>query len=184
MALSKLMQTKSSNIILLDAQVIIDLHAWSLWKRLNHACIIGVTSIIKREARFYKDGQGQKQSIVLKPDIEAGLIREIEVANKDVSSLGGVLNPNFLPSLDVGELETIAFLYCSNQKNQYHFCSADGLAIKCLGAIGLRQHAISLEDLFDQLRINFALPQKYSKVFLKKMLGEGFRDSHLYLQKS
>jgi hypothetical protein len=174
------MQTE---ITLLDAQAIIDLHTWSLWKRLIHACHIGVTSIIKREARFYKDVQGHKHSIDLKKEIETGLIKEIEVSNEAVVSLGRILNPSFLPSLDEGELEAIAFLYSLKQKNLYRFCSADGLAIKSLGAIGLRHHSISLEEVLNKQRINLNLPQKYSKAFFEKMLGEGFRESHLYLHK-
>ena len=177
------MPSNPNKIILLDAQAIIDLHALSLWKRLTHACDIGITSIIKREARFYKNEEGQKQAIVLKPEIDAK-IREIEVSNEDILALGRALNSSFLPSLDDGELEAIAFLYCSKEKQRYRFCSADGLAIKCLGALGLRHHSISLEKLFEQLSINHNLPQRYSNSFFEKMLGEGFRDSHLYLQKN
>lgn len=173
-----------TKIILLDAQAIIDLHSWSLWRRLTHACDIGVTSIIKREVKFYKDRQGQKRTIGLKTEVDAGLIREIEVSNEDVLSLGRTLSSSFLPSLDEGELEAIAFLYSSKRENQYRFCSADGLAIKCLGAIGLRHLSISLEELFEKQCINVKLPQRYSKGFFEKMLGEGFRDSHLYLQKN
>lgn len=177
------MLTKQNiKITLLDAQAIIDLHSWSLWKRLTHACDIAITSIIKREAKFYKDEQGQKQAIDLNPEIEAGVIKEIEVSNQEALSLREVLKPAFLPSLDAGELEAIAFLHHARQKNQYRFCSADGLAIKSLGAIGLRHQSISLGEIFGELRINFNLPHRYSKIFSEKMLVEGFRDSHLYVQ--
>lgn len=147
-----------------------------------HACDIAITSIIKREAKFYKDEQGQKQPIDLRPEIEAGLIKEVEVPDQEIFSFREILSPSFLPSLDAGELEAIAFLHQAKQNNQYRFCSADGLAIKSLGAIGLRHRSVSLGEVFEELRINFNLPPRYSKVFFEKMLIEGFRDSHLYVR--
>jgi len=177
------MQKSTPKIILLDAQAIIDLHSWTLWKRLTHNCEVGVSSIIRQESRFYKNAQGHKLPIDLQPDIEASKVLQIEVASEKMKALVKKLNPAFLPALDEGELEAIAFLFGLEPKDPYYFCTADGLAIKCLGALGLRNRSLSLEELFKQLRITYFLPPKYSKAFFDKMLQEGFRDGHLYLRR-
>lgn len=176
MALSK----PTPKIFLLDAQAVIDLHAWSLWKRLTHSCQIALSSVIKQEVRFYKDSQGQKLPIDLDPDIAANRIEVIEVPGDNVASLVATLNPAFLPALDEGELEAIAFLYSLRLKEPYYFCTADGLAIKCLGALGLRHCSLSLEALLQQVKISYSLPSRYSKAYFDRMLQEGFRDVHLY----
>lgn len=176
MALSK----PTHRIFLLDAQAVIDLHAWSLWMRLTHSCQIALSSVIKQEVRFYKDQQGQKQPIQLETDISTQRIEILEVSSDKVASLVSILNPAFLPALDEGELEAIAFLYSLRPKEPYYFCTADGLAIKCLGALGLRHCSLSLEALFTLVKINHPLPPRYSKAYFDKMLQEGFRDSHLY----
>lgn len=164
----------------MDAQAIIDLHAWGKWKTLIHACNIGVTSIIKKETKYYKL-QEKKRSIDLNIDIKAGLIQEIEVSNGDLIRLREILNPPFSLSLDSGEQEAIAFIF--GVKRDFRFCSADGLAIKCLGALGLRNNSVSLEEVFEQKKINYKLPRQYSKNFSESMLAEGLRESHLYVQR-
>ena len=176
------MPKSTPKIVLLDAQAIIDLHSWSLWKRLVQSCDIGVSPIIKQEAKFYKDNHEQKKTINLNPDIEAKRIHEIDVASASISSLVAKLSPSFLPALDDGELEAIGFLDSLQRKEPYYFCTADRLAIKCLGALGLRQRSLSLEELFIQHKIAHSLPQHYSKSFFDKMLQEGFRDQCLYIK--
>ena len=65
------MQSKLKQKIIFDANVIIELHKFSLWKPVTHACNAAVTSIIKREVRYYKDLEGYKKPIELSKDIES-----------------------------------------------------------------------------------------------------------------
>ncbi len=179
-AILKLM---SKQKILFDANAIIELHQFSL-KAVIHACHAAVTPIIRRECRFYKDEQGQKKSIDLSKDISDQKIEEIPIPLEIFNSFHRVLKDPFLEGIDEGEREAIAFLYTSKQKDPYLFCTADQLAIKCLGVLGLRRQGMSMQELFEKLKLKTNLPNRYlqtrSKQHFEKMLNEGFQESHLH----
>lgn len=181
------MQSKLKQKVIFDANVIICLHKFSLWNQITHACNAAVTPIIKHEARFYKDEQGCKKSIELSRHGEPQMVEEIPVSLGDFASLNSILNDFFLQSIDAGEREAIGFLYNTRQTNQYLFCTADMLAIKCLGVLGLRYHGISLQELFDKLTINLNplgnAIHTHSKKLFDRMLNEGFQESHLHKKK-
>ena len=117
------MQSKLKQKIIFDANVIIGLHRFSLWKHVINSCSAAVTPIIKREAHFYKDEQGCKKPIELDQDIESQKVEEIQVSLNDFSCLNEILNDFFLQSIDDGEREAISFLYNTRQSNQYLFCT-------------------------------------------------------------
>ncbi len=169
-------------IILPDAQVIIDLHRTSLWRHITQTFDIGVTPIILQESRFYRDISGNRKPIDLQSDIKGKLIREIKTSIEQIQLLHTLLHPNIQSPLDAGELEAIAFL--KSQKLEEHlFCSGDALAVKYLGALGLRQRSISLQKLLEQKGIKTNLEPKYSDSLFQKMLNEGFRDAQFLLKK-
>lgn len=94
------------------------------------------------------------------------------VSIEDFLSLEGVLNDFFLLSIDEGEREAISFLYNTKQKNEFLFCTADLLAIKCLGVLGLRYLGISIQELFKKCNISSNLPSRYIQNHSKKILNE------------
>lgn len=177
------MPTKQLKVIIPDAQVIIDLHRISLWKHVIKTFDIGITPIILQESCFYKDDCGKKQPIWLKGDIEAKSIREIETSIDQITFLYALLQPNMQSPLDAGELEAIAFLK-SQKLDEHLFCSGDALAVKYMGALGLRHRSISLQKLLEQRGIKTKLEHKYSDNVFQKMLDEGFRDAQFLLRKS
>jgi hypothetical protein len=168
-------------IIIPDAQVIIDLHRIALWSPVVHAFDVGVTPVILNESLFYKDSQGARKPILLRKDIDAQLIREIQTTVDQLAALHGLLKPTIQSPLDPGELEAIAFLK-SQKKDDYIFCSGDALAVKYVGALGLRYRSISLQKLLEQKNIKVILENKYSDGIFQKMLNEGFRDSTFLLR--
>lgn len=175
---------KSNVRILFDANAIIELHSLSLWKRVTHSCCAAVTPIIRREAKFYKDEAGNRNVIDLIEDIKNKRLEEIEVSLTTFHSLGDVLKKSFLEGIDEGEREAISFLYQNRHKNLFRFCSADMLAIKCLGVLGLSHLGISMEELFEKIKLKPDLSVRYkqthSKELLKRMLAQGFQESHLH----
>ncbi len=166
--------------IIPDANAIIDLHRLSLWKPVVHACQIAVTPIICREAAFYKDNHGQKKAIDLSQDIASRTIEELLVPLEIFRSLQTVLKDCFLDGIDAGEREAIAFLHTHRNKGYHLFCTADLLAIKCLGVLGMRYQSISLEELLEKTHLKANCPSRYSKRTFEKMLGEGSQEAHLY----
>ncbi len=171
-----------SKIIIPDAQVIIDLHRLSLWKHVIRTFDIGITPIIVQESRFYKDSQEKKIPILLKDDIEAKSIRVIETSMGQIAHLYTFFHPNIQSPLDPGELEAIAFLK-SQKVDDHLFVSGDALAIKYIGALGLRHRSISLQKLFELRGIKAKLEHKYYDSRFQTMLDEGFRDSQFLIRK-
>ena len=53
------------NIVLLDADIIIDLHRLNLWKSLTKNNKIHISSIICREANYFDDTEGNRHFIDL-----------------------------------------------------------------------------------------------------------------------
>ncbi len=178
------MQSNQKKKILFDANSIIDLHKYSLWKQVVHSCQAAVTPIIVKETRFYKDEQGQKRQIDLRQNIETKTIEEILVTIDEFSSLDSILNEFFLQSIDEGEREVIAYLYNAKKKDEFLFCTADILAIKCLGVLGLRYQGLSMEGLFEILHMNTNISGRYnqtrSKKTFERMLNEGFQEANLH----
>jgi hypothetical protein len=173
----------SKQRILVDANVIIDFHHHSIWNQATQNCHVAVTPIIRREAKFYRDDKGQKISIDLDLEISSKKIEEIPVSIQVFSRLHTTLNRTFLAGIDQGEREAIAFLNAS-PRERYLFCTADLLAIKCLGVLGLRNQGISVEGLLTMLKIKANLPPRYlqshSKKVFERMLNEGFQEAHLH----
>ncbi|MBS0615532.1 MAG: hypothetical protein JSR58_03150 [Verrucomicrobia bacterium] len=160
------------------------MHQFNLWKHVLHSCSAAVTPIIRSETRFYRDEKGSRQIIDLTESIQSNLLEEIPVSLETFNSLSQVLKKTFLEGIDEGEREAIAFLYQNRQKNIFRFCSADLLAIKCLGVLGLSHHCLCMEELFERLHIKISTPHQYkvthSKQLLKKMLSQGFSEAHLH----
>jgi hypothetical protein len=164
--------------ILFDANAIIELHQFSLWNPIIHACQAVVTPIIRHEVKFYKDAEGQKQPINLSKDIEDQKIEEISVSLEIYNALQHVLTASFLEGIDEGEREALAFLHSSRQSS-YLFCTGDLLAIKCLGVLGLK--GVSLQDLLEQFKIGSNRHYKnHSRELFEKMLNRGLVESHLH----
>lgn len=159
--------------ILLDANVVIDLHRWNLWDAFSQTHSVAVTPIIREETRFYRDQGGRKRPI----NIKEPLVTIIDTSIQDYTVLGKVLNPQFLFGIDDGEREAIGYIYNRKQGGHTRFCTADRLAVKCLGVLGLRHCSVSLESLLPSKKI---LPP-YSQNALEKGLIEGFQEAHLYL---
>lgn len=168
---------------LLDANVIIKLHQNSLWKSVIHSGQIAITPIIRREVKFYRDKLGEKKPINLSEDIASKKIEEIEVSLETFTSLPMFLKDSILDGIDDGEREAIAFLHANKRKETYLFCTADQLAIKCLGVLGLSHFGISLQELLDSIKIKSHFLHKdvtYCKTHFDKMLSEGFGERHLH----
>jgi len=125
-----------------------------------------------------------KKSINLIQDIESKKLEEISVSHTEFCSLNEILNDLFIHSIDAGEREAISFLYNARKSNQYQFCTADMLAIKCLGVLGLRFHGISLQELCEKLLIPTNCFGNsihiHSKELFERMLSEGFQESHMH----
>jgi hypothetical protein len=122
-------------LLLLDADVIIDLHTLGLFGKISKAYNICLTRDVFEEARYYKK-DGTKIDIDIK-DV-------VIIKNADLESLRKVQREakEARLGIDPGETTSIAYLI---QTEEITLCSCDHAAIKLISYMGLEQKSISLE---------------------------------------
>lgn len=124
-------------LLLLDADVIIDLHTLGLFDRIIKGYEINVTKTVLSEASYFKSG-GTKTKIDIRDQVTI-------VENVAVEHLQTVRNEakEARLGIDPGELEAIAYLI--QEKEGLTFCTCDQAAIKLLAFMDIDERAVSLE---------------------------------------
>jgi len=124
-------------LLLLDADVLIDLHALGLFERIIKGYEIHVTKTVLAEASYFKSG-GSRAKI----DIHD---RVTVIENVAVGHLQTVRNEakEARLGIDPGELEAIACLI--QEDEELIFCTCDQAAIKLLAFMNFDGKSVSLE---------------------------------------
>jgi hypothetical protein len=125
-------------LLLLDADVIIDLHTLGVFDRISRGFDIHITKTVLDEAQYYKSG-GTKTRIQINDCVT--VIEDVTVAH-----LQTVRNEAKQARLgiDPGEQEAIACLV-QNEDDDLIFCTCDQAAIKLLAFMNLEGRSISFE---------------------------------------
>jgi len=124
-------------LLLLDADVVIDLHTLSLFDRIIKGFEVHITKTVLDEALYFKGG-GAKTKIDIRNRvtvIENIAVEHLQTVQKEAKEarLG----------IDPGELEAIA---CLIQEDEgLIFCTCDQAAIKLLSFMNLEEKSISTE---------------------------------------
>ncbi|HUT72495.1 MAG TPA: hypothetical protein VMW89_17635 [Desulfatiglandales bacterium] len=152
-------------LLLLDADVIIDLHALDLFEKVSKAYDICLTRNVFEEARYYKK-DGAKIVIDIKDvtiieDVTLESLRKVKREAKE-ARLG----------IDSGESTSIAYLIQAEE--EITFCTCDQAAIKLIAYMELEQKAISLEKALRNTGYSKKklYPRHLEKTF-NKYLNEG-----------
>jgi hypothetical protein len=123
-------------LLLLDADVIIDLHALDLFEKLSKSYNICLTRIVFEEARYYKKGRVKIaidiKDVTIIEDVDLESLRKVKREAKE-ARLG----------IDPGESTSIAYLMQAEE--EITFCTCDQAAIKLIAYMELEQKSISLE---------------------------------------
>ncbi len=123
-------------LLLLDADVIIDLHTLGLFGKIRKAYDIRLTQEVFEEAKYYKK-DGAKINIVLK---DVTIIDDI-----DLEKLGQVQREAKEARLGIDPGESTSIAYLIQSEEDITFCSCDQAAIKLISYLELEQKSISLE---------------------------------------
>ena len=152
-------------LLLLDADVIIDLHALGLFGKINKAYDIYLTRNVFKEAIYYKK-DGAKYDI----DIKGASIIE----NVDLESLKKVQREAKEARLAVDPGESTSIAYLIKSEEEITFCSCDKAAIKLISYMELEQKAISMERSLRNAghQVKKLYPRHLEKTF-KKCVQEG-----------
>ena len=146
-------------LLLLDADVIIDLHTLGLFSRIARSYHLYATDKVIDEAKYYKkDGSRIEINLSSKVEkIENVQIQSLQIINKEANEARLLI--------DDGELISIAYLY--QTEDDIIFCTCDSAAIKLVSYIGLENKSISLEKAlrdtgYDKKNL---YPRHYEKTF-------------------
>ncbi len=145
-------------LVLLDADVIIDLHALGLFERILNGYEVQVTKTVLGEAREFKSG-GKRTKIDIRDRIRVieGIgvdhLKAIQREARD-ARLG----------IDPGELESIAYLTINEE---IIFCTCDKAAIKLISFVNLEERSISIEKALRNIgyTVKNLYPRHWEKTF-------------------
>ncbi|MBP5296285.1 MAG: type II toxin-antitoxin system VapC family toxin [Bacteriovoracaceae bacterium] len=170
-------------LVILDANVIIDLYRNGIWEKLISRYEVYVPSVVIRDEVIYFIGRDQqKKELNIRDDVKNGKIKIIAAKMDDYLRLKQKVIDDYYESLDPGELEAIALLY-SGEYEDYKFCTGDKAAIRALTIFDLTFQGISLEKLLQDASIKFAgFAKNYSEQEFKKQQGLALQEKDLFLK--
>jgi predicted nucleic acid-binding Zn finger protein len=152
-------------LLLLDADVVMDLHTLGLFGKIKKAYDVYVTRTVLEEARYYKK-DGRKYKIEIKDlaiieDIDLEILKSVQKEARE-ARLG----------VDPGESTSIAYLV--QTETDITFCTCDQAAIKLIAYMELERKAISLEKALRTTGYHGKnlYPRHYEKTF-RKAVKEG-----------
>lgn len=158
------------NIVLLDADVIIDLHRLGVWDQVVKRNQVSIPSIVLREEAFYYDDeQGIRHEIDIIKDAGTAF-QEISATAVGMRDFIERFDSDVQEELHNGELEALTIL---QGDRDILFCTSDKMAIKAIAIMGSSSQGISLEELLTACGISKKLGYKHTKEYFRKYISEG-----------
>lgn len=166
---------KIFRLLLLDANVVIELFRQRIWDRLLECCDIHLSrTIATTEAHFFEDEQGDRHDFDL-PSYEAcGAVTVFDVSLAQDAQLTRHFGPAYLERFDPGEREALAHLVTS--ADPYIIRSADSIVFKVLGFLNRAEQGISLEEILQQTGFGRQMCWRFTKAFRERYTREGSSD--------
>lgn len=156
-------RTTRPSLVLLDADVIIDLHGFGVWDEILSKYKIFISSIILRqEVYFHEDEEGHKHPIDLVKDVDKKF-KELSVTADDLREFAERFDPVLKAEIHQGEKEALSLV---SANEEMHFCTCDRAATIALGVLGLADRGVSFEHLLKTAGITKKLlPKHLEKTF-------------------
>ena len=152
-------------LLLLDTDVILDLHTFGLFDNFSKSYDIQVTREVFKEARYFKKG-GQKFPVKIEDKVEI-------IDSVDIESFKEVAAKASQARLEIhtGEATSIAYLVKGHE--EMLFCGCDKAALKLIAFMDLESRAISLESALKNAGQKIKLyPRHYESTF-KQCIKDG-----------
>jgi len=154
-----------TKLLLLDADVLIDLHALDLFEKVCRNYEVCITKSVFSEARYYKK-VGRRYAIKLPNEIE--IIEDINIeALIEVERLA----KSAMLQIDPGEAASIAYLM--EAAKNIKFCTCDKAAITLISYMDLDTKCISLELALNDVGIRQKLLPRHLESNFKKCVNQG-----------
>ena len=152
-------------LLLLDTDVIIDLHTFGLFEKIAKAYDVKVTRDVFREAKSYPKGNKvlpinikDKVNIIENVDIECLRLVTLEAREARLA-------------IEAGESSSIAYLLQDDE--DLVFCSCDKAAIKLLSYLDLDEKGMSLEKVLKNASLHKKLLPRHLEKQFKECIKEG-----------
>lgn len=153
-------------LLLLDADVVIDLHSLGLFEKICRAYDVYVTQEVYGEATYFKKGGSKNpiniaDKVIVIKDVELEGLEKVEKEAKEARLV-----------IDPGESTSIA--YINQTEGKMIFCSCDKAAIKLISYMELEQKSVSLERALRGIGYHKRnlYPRHFEKTF-KAAVNEG-----------
>jgi len=162
------------SLLLLDADIVIDLHKIGLWKAVISQYKVHLPSTVIGEIKHYWKGNEQV-AIDLAPEINGGEVVEVSVDPIDQKKVFDLLVSKKVDAIHDGEREALSFMYFHNDET---FCIAlkDHAAIRAAVVLDIIDKALSVESMLKEagvLRQKFPLPYELTEKRFSKFKTEG-----------
>lgn len=140
------------NLLLLDADVVIEAHKLGVWGALKKSFSIAVPATIVREARYFKSAKGSG-GIDLQKEIDAGEVICIEATAEEIANTFQNFDSVFMQGIDDGEKEGIAIIRTGKAPDCL-FCTGDTNAIEAIGMLAIEHSSVSFEGALQTARLS------------------------------
>jgi hypothetical protein len=152
-------------LLLLDADVVIDLHILDLFDKMCSSYEILVTKVVFDEAKYYpKNGTQVPINITNKvrivEDIDVGFLEIIQEEEREAGL-----------RIDDGEKTSIAYLLQAQDDTK--FCLIDNTAVKLVSYMDLDNRSVSLEKALRGAGHHTSLFPKHRESIFRKGIREG-----------
>ncbi len=165
---------KKFRLLLLDANVVIEISRYGLWDQIIFRCDIHLARTVIDEAHFYLNDDGDQIPIDLTPHIDVGSITVFDLRPADLNGLRAQFDPGYFEKLDPGETESLAYLL--QQGNDCQICSADKIVYRVLGNMHRSEQGVSLEEVLNQTGLGRKLPREFSRDYREQWTQKGFQE--------
>lgn len=167
--------TTKFRLLLLDANVVIELFRQGIWDRVIELCDIHLArTVAEGEAHFYEDEHGDRQDFDLLPYAQDGRITVFDVTATELSAFFSQFDPSYLERLHAGEAESLTYLMTSPEPCL--ICSADKIVCRVLGNFNRGEQGVSLEEILQRIGLGRELSSPFSKAFREKWTAKGSQE--------
>jgi len=161
-------RTTKLNLLLLDADVVIDAHRLHIWDKLLSKNKIHIGSIVLRaEVHYYIDSEGKRKKIDLLPQLGAGKITELSASLAEQRVLRKRFDRVLGPKLGLGEIESLVIV---QKTPDLTFCTFDHAAIIALVLLDMGNRGVSFETVLKQCGLSRRLERKHSEERFKRIV--------------
>lgn len=162
---------KKFRLLLLDANIVIQLFELGLWDQIVERCEILLSrTVAEHEAKYFSGATGD-QLIDLTKDIEEGRIALVDKDALEVKQFLDQFDPVYLGEMDPGEAESLAYIFSS--RDTCLISSSDAIVFRVLGRLNCEEQGVSLEEILHECGFACTLPRQYGKAFRDQWTKRG-----------